>query len=201
MKEIPKRHTNVLQGDAYLVENLMSQCATRIHSLKNAINSPYFGKFVFVDENGNEMELCIGKTYLSGTENNTLITDWRAPICSLFYSSDIGPAEYEAPIGLVSGNLTSKKQIVINNRILEKIFDTNFASNDEILQSYLNTHADNRMKDIIASIQKEQNKFLSLLKNLHNSIDDNYLNLNERILFLEFHYNIQNNSNFDEEYI
>ena len=59
----------------------------------------------------------------------------------------------------------------------------------------------NEIYNQLNEIQKEQNKFLSLLKNLHNSIDDNYLNLNERILVLENHYNIQNNSNFDEEYI
>lgn len=162
LKEIPKKHTNVLQGDAYLVESLMSQCATRIHSLENASDSPYFGKFTFIDEDGAEKEYCIGRTFLKNSETEALITDWRAPISSIFYTYGIGPAEYEAPIGKINGNITQKKQIIINNKKLDKIFDTNFASNDEILQSYLNTHANDKIKDIIASIQKEQNDIIRL---------------------------------------
>ena len=162
LREIPKKYTNKLQGDSFLVESLMSQCATRIHSIENATNSPYFGKFVFIDNKGKEKEFCVGRTYLTDETNATLITDWRAPISSIFYSSGIGPAEYDAPIGKITGEVTSKKQVVINHRELEKVFDTNYVSNDEILQSYLNTHADNRMKDIIATIQKEQYEIIRL---------------------------------------
>ena len=71
----------------------------------------------------------------------------------------------------------------------------------EKMNNLKNNEQFNEIYNQLNEIQKEQNKFLSLLKNLHNSIDDNYLNLNERILVLENHYNIQNNSNFDEEYI
>lgn len=34
MREIPKRYTNVLQGDAFLVEGLMSTQATKLRKLE-----------------------------------------------------------------------------------------------------------------------------------------------------------------------
>lgn len=44
MKEIFKRHTNVLQSDSLLVERLMSIAASKLYQLENAQDIPYFGK-------------------------------------------------------------------------------------------------------------------------------------------------------------
>lgn len=160
MKEIPKKHRDATAGDAFLVENLMSLAASRISVLKKAKKSPYFGKFNFKNENGREYKICVGKAHLKDEKENTLVTDWRAPICSLFYSSESGNVKYKAPEGIIKGFLDSKKQIIIENTKVKKVLDTSFVSNDKILQEYLNTHANNKMKDIIASIQQEQNDII-----------------------------------------
>lgn len=160
MKEIPKKHRDATAGDAFLVENLMSLAESRINALKKAKKNPYFGKFNFKNENGKEYNICVGKAHLKDKKEKTLVTDWRAPICSLFYSSESGYVKYKAPEGIIKGFLDSKKQIIIEESKVKKVLDTSFVSNDKILQEYLNTHASNKMKDIIASIQKEQNDII-----------------------------------------
>lgn len=161
MEEIPKRHTKALQGDAFLVESLMSIAATKIRRLELSENSPYFGRIDFLaDETNNLAKIYIGKTNISGDDGKQVVTDWRAPICSLYYDSDLGRVSYDAPIGKVTGDLKLKRQIIIKNGKLTEVLDTNIVSEDELLFPYLNVNADNKMKTIIASVQKEQNQII-----------------------------------------
>lgn len=161
MSEIPKRYTNVLQGDAFLVEGLMSTQATKLRKLELSEKKPYFGRIDFLSDGSyNVAKIYIGKTTIHGKNNEFVTTDWRTPICSLYYDSDLGSASYEAPTGLVHGDLKLKRQIVIENGELVDVLDTSLVSNDELLQPYLRVNADNKMKTIIASIQKEQNEII-----------------------------------------
>ena len=161
MREIPKRYTNVLQGDAFLVEGLMSTQATKLRKLELSEKKPYFGRIDFLSDGSNNVaKIYIGKTTIHGKNNEIVTTDWRTPICSLYYDSDLGRASYEAPSGLVHGDLKLKRQIVIENGELVDVLDTSLVSNDELLQPYLSVNADNKMKTIIASIQKEQNEII-----------------------------------------
>ena len=161
MHEIPKRYTNVLQGDAFLVEGLMSTQATKLRKLELSEKKPYFGRIDFLsDGNNNVAKIYIGKTTIHGKSNEIVTTDWRTPICSLYYDGDLGRVSYEAPSGLVYGNLKLKRQIIIEDGELVDVLDTSLVSNDELLQPYLSVNADNKMKTIIASIQKEQNEII-----------------------------------------
>ncbi len=161
MKEIPKRYTNVLQGDAFLVEALMTTQATKLRKLELSEKKPYFGRIDFLPDDNNKLtKIYVGKTTIHGENNEIVTTDWRTPICSLYYDGDLGKVSYEAPSGLISGNLKLKRQIVIENGELIYVQDTELVSNDELLQPYLSVNADNKMKTIIASIQKEQNKII-----------------------------------------
>ena len=161
MQEIPKRYTNVLQGDSFLVEELMSLQATKHRKLKLAESKPYFGRIDFLSDGSNSVaKIYIGKTTIHGKNNEIVTTDWRTPICSLYYDSDLGNVSYEAPSGLVHGNLKLKRQIIIEDGKLVDVLDTSLVSNDELLQPYLSVNADNKMKTIIASIQKEQNRII-----------------------------------------
>ncbi len=161
MKEIPKKYTNTLQGDAFLVENLMSITATRLRQLELAKKSPYFGRIDFLTNgNGNIAKIYIGKTNINGENNKQIVTDWRAPICSLYYDSDLGLASYDTPIGEIYGDLKLKRQIIIKDGKLIDVFDTNIVSTDELLYPYLKVNAGTKMKTIISSIQKEQNRII-----------------------------------------
>ena len=161
MREIPKRYTNVLQGDAFLVEGLMSTQATKLRKLELSEKKPYFGRIDFLSDGSNNVaKIYIGKTTIHGKNDEIVTTDWRTPICSLYYEGDLGRVSYEAPYGLVHGDLKLKRQIIIEDGELVDVLDTSLVSNDELLQPYLNVNADNKMKTIIASIQKEQNEII-----------------------------------------
>lgn len=161
MREIPKRYTNVLQGDAFLVEGLMSTQATKLRKLELSEKKPYFGRIDFLSDGSNNVaKIYIGKTTIHGKNDEIVTTDWRTPICSLYYDGDLGRVSYEAPYGLVHGDLKLKRQIIIEDGELVDVLDTSLVSNDELLQPYLNVNADNKMKTIIASIQKEQNEII-----------------------------------------
>lgn len=159
--EIPKKYTKASQGDAFLVQELMSVAATRLRRLELVENNPYFGRIDFSSDDNHHLDkVYIGKTNISGGFNKQAVTDWRTPICSLYYESDVGNASYEAPSGKITGDLQLKRQIIIKNGKLIDVLDTNTVSNDELLQPYLSINADNKMKTIIASIQKEQNRII-----------------------------------------
>lgn len=161
MREIPRRYTNVLQGDSFLVEGLMSTQATKLRKLELSEKSPYFGRIDFLSDGSNEVaKIYIGKTNISGDNNEQVTIDWRTPICSLYYDSDLGTVSYEAPAGTITGDLKLKRQIIIQDGELVDVLDTSLVSNDELLQPYLSVNADNKMKTIIASIQKEQNQII-----------------------------------------
>ena len=150
MDEIPKKHTNVLQGDSFLVESLMTTEATKLRRLELAENKPYFGRIDFLSDGSNRVaKIYVGKTTIHGPNNETVTTDWRTPICSLYYDSDLGTTSYEVPQGLINGNLKLKRQIIIENGQLVDVLDTSSVSNDELLQPYLSINADNKMKTSI----------------------------------------------------
>ena len=123
--------------------------------------SPYFGRIDF-HENGNEKaEKCyIGISNLINEDYDFLVYDWRAPISSMFYEYEIGDAEYVAPDGVISGKLTLKRQYKISNGEIEYMFNSNLKIDDEILQDILGKNTDDKMKAIVTTIQREQNRVI-----------------------------------------
>lgn len=128
-----------------------------IRNLKTSVNKPYFARIDFTsDEDGKVSTVYIGK---NGVIKNTdiIVTDWRAPISSLYYDAEIGRCSFEAPNGTISGNMSLKRQFEIELGELQEYFDVDLVSNDELLQKYLNSNNDARLKSIVSTIQKEQN--------------------------------------------
>ncbi|GFZ33054.1 DNA helicase [Clostridium zeae] len=125
------------------------------------IESPYFGRIDF-REKGEEREekFYIGISNLINDNYDFLIYDWRAPVSSMFYDYEIGEAMFECPEGVVEGKLTLKRQYKINNGKIDFMFDSNLKIDDEILQDILSKNTDNKMKTIITTIQREQNKVI-----------------------------------------
>ena len=123
--------------------------------------SPYFARMDFVERGEERIEKCyIGISNLINDNFDFLVYDWRAPISSMFYDYEIGEAEFKCPEGTVEGKLTLKRQYKINNGKIEYMFDSNLKIDDEVLQSILSKNTDSKMKAIITTIQREQNKVI-----------------------------------------
>lgn len=134
------------------------QSSKALKKYKKLVVSPYFGRIDFSDKPDSEAEkIYLGIGSLMEDNGTFLIYDWRAPISSLYYDGAPGPAAYETPGGLVSGTMELKRQFVIDSGKIEVMFDTGMTIGDELLQQVLSHSADDRMKSIVATIQKEQN--------------------------------------------
>lgn len=121
-------------------------------------NNPYFGAITFKEEDSTK-KIYIGITHLLDGEEY-LIYDWRSPVCSLFYDYEVGPAKYEAPSGTISGELLNKRQFKIENSKLIRVFDNSLNIDDDVLQEVLSNSSNEKMKNIVNTIQQEQNEII-----------------------------------------
>lgn len=137
------------------------QSSKALKKYKKLVVSPYFGRIDFSEAPEGEAEkIYLGIGSLMEDDGTFLIYDWRAPISSLYYDGAPGPASYDTPGGLVTGTMELKRQFVIGSGNIEVMFDTGVTIGDELLQQVLSHSADDRMKSIVATIQKEQNAII-----------------------------------------
>ncbi|MGL4106865.1 HelD family protein [Clostridium sp. LP20] len=130
-----------------------------VDKYENMISSPYFARMDFKEEGQEKFEKCyIGISNLINEDYDFLIYDWRAPVSSMFYDYEIGNAYYKCPEGIINGRISMKRQYKISDGKIDYIFDSNIKIDDEVLQDILSKSSDNKMKAIITTIQKEQNK-------------------------------------------
>ena len=129
----------------------------RISKLKE---SPYFARIDFQENDSNKSEPYYIGRFSFSYENELLIFDWRAPVAGMFYDYEIGPAGFEAPVGRIEGKLTRKRQFKIKDGKLEYTLESSVNIQDDILQRELSHTSDEKMKSIIATIQKEQNQII-----------------------------------------
>lgn len=132
-------------------------------------NKPYFASIVFKDDRGKIWNIYISLTYLKDDDFNNILYDWRSPICSLFYDYEVGPCSYIAPGGEYFGELKRKRQYKIENCKLIGVFDNSLNIDDEILQEVLARESSDKMKNVVNTIQQEQNQVIRNLED-HNLI-------------------------------
>ncbi|MFX3623133.1 MAG: RNA polymerase recycling motor HelD, partial [Ectobacillus sp.] len=134
----------------------------RLSTLRRMQEVPYFGRIDFIEEGTSAHEhIYIGiSTLTDESGDNFLIYDWRAPVSSIYYDCQPGPASYETPGGPVKGVLEKKWQYLIRGGVLQSMFDTSLTIGDEILQQVLGKGTDKHMHNIVATIQQEQNKII-----------------------------------------
>lgn len=160
-----KRHFNSESSENYsaMISNtlIQSSMSLKIKNLYTARSKPYFARVDFREEVKSDIEkLYIGKMSLMTEDQNVIIVDWRAPIANLYYEERLGGAHYNCPDGDIKGQMLIKRQFSIEDGKLLEIFDIDVTASDEILQSYLGASADNRLKEIVSTIQAEQNKII-----------------------------------------
>ena len=165
---------NYTEMDEYGYENYDNQQALlhQVHAneeklskrkrLTKMLESPFFGRVDFRYDGEEESE-----TFYIGIGNfapragmRPLIYDWRAPVSGLFYDYDRGPAAYDAPGGRMEGEITSKWQYKIKNGHMIYSFESDTKINDEILKQELGSGGDVQLKNIVRTIQKEQNAII-----------------------------------------
>ncbi len=135
-----------------------------LRKLREALKSPYFGKITFlIDDEDQSDNYYIGITSITNGDDVDVI-DWRCPIATLFYNSKIGKTYYKAPKGIINCNLEQRKQIKIKDSKLERIIDSDVHIDDEMLQDVLSKSSTDKMKNIVSTIQEEQNDIIRNLK-------------------------------------
>ncbi|MTI47492.1 MAG: DNA helicase [Firmicutes bacterium] len=134
----------------------------KLKMLGRAKNKPYFGRIDFKELEKDKFEsFYIGKTSITRrNDEKRFVIDWRTPMAGLYYSGEIGDVMYNAPGGLILGELKLKRQYEIENRELVNIFDKGLTPMDEYLQEALWEKKDNRLRDIVTTIQGEQNDII-----------------------------------------
>ena len=124
---------------------------------------PYFGRIDFLEkkENSKVMPTYIGiHTFYDPESRATLIHDWRAPVSSMFYDHELGEAGYRSPSGEIKGVISLKRQYRIRGGKMEFMIESALTVHDDILQKELSSNADDKMKNIVATIQREQNQII-----------------------------------------
>lgn len=144
--------------------SLVASSWQRQARLQRMLDAPYFGRIDFAEKTArNENQLpeaiYIGIAALADGESGAyLIYDWRSPIAGMFYDFETGPAWYDCPAGRIAGQITLKRQYQIEKGRMKSMFDTDLKIDDEILQEILAKNTDLKMKTIVNSIQREQNR-------------------------------------------
>ena len=160
--ELDPTEMKSIMSDNDLEINLLEMKANHYKKLYKIQNNPYFAKIVFESDEGIQ-EIYIGLTYLE-KNNENVIYDWRSPIASIFYDYESGKCSYEAPGGIINGYLHNKRQFTIENSKIIRVFDSKINVQDELLQEVLASKTDEYMKNIVNTIQTEQNAIIRNIK-------------------------------------
>lgn len=149
-----------------------------IENYKESKDKPYFARIDFRERRKDTESFYIGKIGLGDVqEGEEKVIDWRAPIADLYYSGTQGEAYYKAPSGVIDGDLKLKRKFLYNsNNDIEKYFDEGIneiilkaAGNseegessliDEFLKVNLEESTGKKLKEVVATIQKEQNEII-----------------------------------------
>ena len=144
---------SVMTGEAVLAQQ---------KRLLKLARSPYFGRFDFARTGSTPVEaIYVGVHHFHDEHaKHNLVYDWRAPISTMFYDYETGPARYESPAGAIHGELTLKRQCRIRDGRMEFMLESAVNIMDDVLQQELSRAADAGMKNIVATIQRDQNAII-----------------------------------------
>lgn len=146
-------HKQIINDEDERVDNL-----EKIKSkLEKQRKNPYFARIDFLPDDLNQAQKVYIGMGLVMKNNSPMVCDWRAPISSLYYDFDKGRANYISPDGKIDGEIELKRQYKIEDSCLKYYFNSDIKIDDDILQNELANLTSNKMKNIVATIQKEQN--------------------------------------------
>ena len=147
--------------DLFVASKMYEMTQRTLLGLGHAVTSPFFTRVDFVP-NGKELQnYYIGKWGVLDPKTRTpIIVDWRSDIANLYYTHQVGPAEYQAPYEVIKGEITLKRMFFFKKGELDAIVESDIISQSEYLNDVLSDHADSRLRDVVTTIQAEQNAVL-----------------------------------------
>lgn len=150
----------------YVKEESFKSTDRKLKELTVLKSSPYFGKVTFREEDYGIEDIYIGRFGVTLEETfEPLIIDWRAPIAALFYNGTGNVGHYDSPDGEVIASILGRVQYIIKKGKLEGLFNSNIDIKDDILQMVLSKNSSDKLKDIVMTIQQEQDEIIRQEKN------------------------------------
>lgn len=178
--ELSKEAKGKYNAEKDTTEKAMNMAENDIQKYEETYFTPYFGRVDFREKRSAEIEnIYIGKHSVSDSENGEeIVIDWRAPVADLYYSGTGGEAYYKAPSGIIDGELSLKRKFLFNeDGELSRVFDESINELmingeegqglvDEFLKINLEESRGKKLKEVVATIQKEQNDIIRWPRNL-----------------------------------
>lgn len=152
--------------ETYVKEEAYKTIDKKLKEYSILKESPYFGKITFSEEEEGVEDIYIGRFGVTLEETyEPVVIDWRAPIAGLFYKGVLGPSEYISPEGPIEANILGRRQIIVKKGELKGVFDSAIDVKDEILQMVLTANSSSTLKDIVMTIQAEQDEIIRSPRN------------------------------------
>jgi DNA helicase-2/ATP-dependent DNA helicase PcrA len=164
--------------DLILAQNIKDFANKDLHKYIESKDNPYFARVDFKEKIRDLESFYIGKFGLiDEVKNEEVVIDWRAPLANLYYSGTFGSASYTAPMGEIQGELLLKRKFQVKDGKIVNIFDEGVnelivpASEDgeelvdEFLKINLEENMSKKLKDVVNTIQREQNEIIRAYKN------------------------------------
>ncbi len=155
-KDIDPHEIRSVRENILNIHAIGESAIARRERLGRMLDSPWFGRIDF-----NKEPVYIGvHTFHDFDTRTSLVYDWRAPIASMYYDYELGPAAYTSPAGEVAGEISLKRQYRIRGGKIEYMLESSVTVHDDVLQRELSANADDKMRNIVATIQREQNRII-----------------------------------------
>lgn len=149
-------HAHMAEED--LNVDILNRDIVKVYKLYRSLETPYFSRIDFKSDD----EDCTFYIGLTGIDKDydIIVYDWRAPVANLYYNYGLGPSSYEGGEGLIEGETTLKRQFDIKMGVMEGVYDNGVGVNDFLLESVLENNTSEYMRNIVDTIQKEQNDII-----------------------------------------
>lgn len=178
VSNLKKSSGGTYSTELLLAQNVQTFAQKDLHKYREGRTNPYFARIDFQEKLRAVESFYIGKFGLiDEAENEEVVIDWRAPLANLYYSGTFGPASYRAPIGEISGELLLKRKFQVKDGEIVNIFDEGVNELivpvsedgeelvDEFLKLNLEENMSSKLKEVVTTIQREQNEIIRAFKN------------------------------------
>ncbi|MBE6061540.1 MAG: AAA family ATPase [Clostridium sulfidigenes] len=175
---LKKSSRGTFSTELILAQNIQDFANKDLHKYSESKDNPYFARINFKEKIREMESFYIGKFGLIDEVNNEeVVIDWRAPLANLYYSGTFGAASYTAPMGEIQGELLLKRKFQVKDGKIVNIFDEGVNELivpvsedgeelvDEFLKINLEENMSKKLKDVVNTIQREQNEIIRAYKN------------------------------------
>ncbi len=175
---LKKSSRGTFSTELILAQNIQDFANKDLHKYNESKDNPYFARINFKEKIREMESFYIGKFGLIDEVNNEeVVIDWRAPLANLYYSGTFGAASYTAPMGEIQGELLLKRKFQVKDGKIVNIFDEGVNELivpvsedgeelvDEFLKINLEENMSKKLKDVVNTIQREQNEIIRAYKN------------------------------------